>query len=78
VPISKRKVTYEDATIVDAEKRNQAFGQRDHVRVYGEDYYDGLTEAGFIALTENNYVSNNPISRSQIRIGPRRTNLLLY
>jgi SAM-dependent methyltransferase len=52
VPISKGKVTYEDATIVDPDKRNQAFGERDHVRVYGEDYYDRLTEAGFTVHTE--------------------------
>jgi len=49
VPISRRKLTYEDATIIDADKRNDAFGERDHVRVYGEDYYDRLKEAGFIA-----------------------------
>jgi len=52
VPVSKRKVTYEDATIIDPDKRNQAFGERDHVRVYGEDYYDRLTEAGFTAHRE--------------------------
>lgn len=52
VPISKRKVTYEDPTIIDSDKREQAFGQRDHVRVYGEDYYDRLREAGFTVHIE--------------------------
>jgi hypothetical protein len=47
VPISDRRVTYEDATIIDPDKREQVFGQLDHVRVYGEDYYDRLREAGF-------------------------------
>ena len=52
VPTSGEKVTYEDATIVDPDKRNQAFGERDHVRVYGEDYFDRLTDAGFAVHKE--------------------------
>jgi hypothetical protein len=52
VPIRKGKATYEDATIVDPDKREQAFGQRDHVRIYGDDYYDRLREIGFIPHRE--------------------------
>jgi SAM-dependent methyltransferase len=46
VPILAEK-TFEDPTIVDPEARLQAFGQSDHVRIYGLDYTDRLRDAGF-------------------------------
>ena len=42
-----RAVTYEDWAIVDPDERERAFGQFDHVRVYGRDYVDRLSDAGF-------------------------------
>lgn len=49
VPISyQREVTYEDPTITSKEDRRREFGQYDHVRVYGKDYYKRLENAGFI------------------------------
>jgi len=42
-----RERTYEDATIVSPAARERAFGQRDHVRIYGLDYEARLAEAGF-------------------------------
>ncbi|MBF0596771.1 methyltransferase domain-containing protein [Faecalibacter sp. WQ 117] len=49
VPISyQRDVTYEDPTITSKEDRRREFGQYDHVRVYGMDYYKRLENAGFI------------------------------
>lgn len=49
VPISyQREVTYEDPTITSKEDRRREFGQYDHVRVYGLDYYKRLEHAGFI------------------------------
>jgi SAM-dependent methyltransferase len=48
VPISYAiDSTYEDFTIVDSEARLAAFGQRDHVRIYGPDYPQRLGRAGF-------------------------------
>ncbi len=46
VPIL-RKVTYEDPSIKTDEGRLKAFGQRDHVRIYGLDYIERLRSAGF-------------------------------
>ena len=43
----KRKETFEDNCITDKEERTRIFGQYDHVRVYGLDYFDRLREAGF-------------------------------
>src|SRR6185295_8593654 len=46
VPINA-KVTFEDSTIITPSQRECVFGQSDHVRIYGEDYYERLKEAGF-------------------------------
>ena len=49
VPINiSNKKTYEDFTITDPKERNKAFGQYDHVRTYGMDFFDRLKEAGFM------------------------------
>lgn len=41
------KQTYEDFTITDPKERNKAFGQYDHVRVYGMDFFERLKNVGF-------------------------------
>ncbi|NJM24610.1 MAG: methyltransferase domain-containing protein [Bacteroidia bacterium] len=41
-------VTYEDKTITDPKEREKAFGQSDHVRMYGKDYPGRLRDAGFV------------------------------
>ena len=40
--------TYEDFSITSAEERTKHFGQYDHVRVYGKDYFNRLRAVGFI------------------------------
>ena len=48
VPIDfNRDNTFEDVTINDPKKQLELFGQPDHVRVYGKDYFDRLKNAGF-------------------------------
>lgn len=42
-----RETTFEDDSITDAEERARIFGQYDHVRVYGRDYFDKLRSVGF-------------------------------
>jgi SAM-dependent methyltransferase len=42
-----RKTTFEDDSITDRKKRAKIFGQYDHVRVYGLDYFDKLRSVGF-------------------------------
>ncbi len=39
--------TYEDFSITDPKERQKHFGQYDHVRWYGMDYFDRLRKAGF-------------------------------
>jgi SAM-dependent methyltransferase len=42
-----RTTTFEDNTITDKKERAQIFGQYDHVRVYGRDYFLKLRAIGF-------------------------------
>lgn len=39
--------TYEDFSITSKEERKKHFGQYDHVRIYGKDYFDKLRSVGF-------------------------------
>ena len=48
VPLDEnRSVTFEDDSIIDQKERTKIFGQYDHVRVYGSDYYQRLEKVGF-------------------------------
>jgi SAM-dependent methyltransferase len=51
-----RQVTFEDNTITDKKERAKIFGQYDHVRVYGRDYFDKLRNVGF-KVNEIDYTS---------------------
>ena len=43
----ERTTTYEDFSITSPEEKAKHFGQYDHVRVYGKDYFDKLRAVGF-------------------------------
>lgn len=49
VPMSG-EVTQEDLSITDPSERTRRYGQADHVRQYGRDFYDRLKTAGFEVL----------------------------
>jgi predicted SAM-dependent methyltransferase len=42
-----REKTYEDFSITSPEERTKHFGQYDHVRIYGKDYFNRLRKVGF-------------------------------
>ena len=42
-----RQKTFEDNSITNKKERAEIFGQYDHVRVYGRDYFDKLRSVGF-------------------------------
>lgn len=42
-----RENTFEDNAITDKKERAKIFGQYDHVRIYGRDYFDKLRSIGF-------------------------------
>lgn len=51
-----RETTFADDSITDAKERAKIFGQYDHVRVYGRDYFDKLRSIGF-KVEEVDYTS---------------------
>lgn len=48
-----RATTFSDDTIIDQKERAKIFGQYDHVRVYGRDYFDKLRSIGFKVIEED-------------------------
>jgi len=51
--------TYENPSVKTAAEREKVFGQKDHVRIYGQDYPDRLRSAGF-EVQEERYVMEMP------------------
>lgn len=51
-----RKTTFEDNSIVDPKERAKIFGQYDHLRVYGLDFFDKLRSIGF-EVNEEDYTA---------------------
>lgn len=51
-----REKTFQDDSIKDPRERAKIFGQYDHVRVYGRDYFDKLRSVGF-KVEEVDYTS---------------------
>ena len=49
----KREVTFADDSITDQKERAKIFGQYDHVRIYGRDYFDKLRSIGFTVVEED-------------------------
>lgn len=52
----KRATTFEDNSITDRKERAKIFGQYDHVRIYGLDYFEKLRTIGFM-VEEIEYTS---------------------
>ncbi|WP_310595384.1 methyltransferase domain-containing protein [Flavobacterium sp.] len=48
-----RATTFSDDSITDEKERAKIFGQYDHVRVYGRDYFDKLRSIGFTVIEED-------------------------
>lgn len=48
-----REKTFEDHSITDKKERAIIFGQYDHVRIYGRDYFEKLRSVGFEVIEED-------------------------
>jgi SAM-dependent methyltransferase len=68
VPMKNMDKTYEDFSITSKEDREKAFGQWDHVRMYGRDYIDRLKLAGFnvSVIKREDIASTNEINRMNL------------
>ena len=65
---AKRAITFEDNTITDQSERTRIFGQYDHLRVYGMDYFKKLSSIGFDvnALDYTSGISSDDIERYRL------------
>lgn len=80
VPVSYITETIENPAMRTEKQRERAFGQIDHVRIYGTDYPQRLEEAGFsvtdIAPTNRPYLSRYGVNpREHLYIAERRHSL---
>ncbi len=68
---SHRPVTFQDDSITDPKERARVFGQYDHVRVYGMDYFQILADIGFEveAVDLTNEMSETEIDRYRLPKG---------
>ena len=67
----KRDVTFTDDSIIDQRERAAIFGQYDHVRVYGMDYFDKLASVGFKveAVDYTSQLSEEKVNRFRLPKG---------
>jgi len=54
---ASRTTTFEDDSITDPKERARIFGQYDHVRIYGMDFFDKLSAVGF-SVEAADYTAN--------------------
>jgi SAM-dependent methyltransferase len=66
----KRAETFSDDTITDQKERAQIFGQYDHVRIYGRDYFDKLRSIGFTVIEEDYTKKLSPEMVTQYCLAP--------
>ncbi len=67
VPITA-DATVEDPKVTDPQERLRLYGQEDHVRRYGPDYFDRLRGAGFVVerLIAGSVVSKDELRRAHV------------
>jgi SAM-dependent methyltransferase len=63
------ETTYEDPSIVTPEGRERAFGQFDHVRVYGRDLKDRLAAVGYEVTVVDYAARLSVVERQRFQIG---------
>ncbi len=66
-----RKETYEDFSITDPKDREKHFGQYDHVRIYGKDFFNRLQAVGFKvnAVDYTNELTEEEVDRFRLMPG---------
>ena len=78
VPVSKvLTTTYEDPSVIDPHDRENLFGQKDHVRIYGQDYTKKLEKAGF-RVEEFNWTNDVNPALNNPKINLNKDELVYY
>ena len=56
----RRPTTFEDPSVTAPEDRERIFGQHDHLRIYGDNFPELLSEAGFdvIVINEKSFLED--------------------
>ena len=65
-----RATTFSDDSITDEKERAKIFGQYDHVRIYGRDYFDKLRSIGFTVIEEDYTTKISPEFVSRYCLAP--------
>ena len=77
VPLSTRlEQTVEDPMMTDPRERERRFGQFDHVRIYGQDYFDRLNDAGMKVDTIDATDIVAPMTPTVADVNPREKMVL--
>lgn len=79
VPISRILTqTLEDPTVNTPEKREEVFGQFDHVRIYGQDYPSILEKAGFMVKQFNIFHESKRSDLLKFALNPEEELFIAY
>ena len=71
VPISEvLEKTFEDKTVLTEEERLKHFGQKDHIRIYGKDYFKRLTSSGFKVTVYNPFEESSHPMLEKLALDP--------
>ena len=73
-----REKTFEDNTITDKKERAKIFGQYDHVRIYGRDYFEKLRSIGFTVEEVDYTATLNPKEIDRYRLAKGEIIPLVY
>lgn len=75
-PVYDIKKTLENKSVTDPAERERLFGQRDHLRKYGQDYAKRLSKSG-LKVEENNFVHSLDAGTKQ-KYGLAENEILYY
>lgn len=73
-----RATTFSDDSITDQKERAKIFGQYDHVRIYGLDYFDTLRNIGFKVVAEDYTRKISPELVKQFCLAPGEIIPIVY
>jgi SAM-dependent methyltransferase len=68
--------TLEDRSLVDVRQRKKRYGQGDHLRLYGLDYFDRLQLAGFKVERDNPFKNHWTDDLEKYRLDPNEDVIL--
>ena len=78
VPISKTMTeTFEDFSVTEPDEREKVFGQKDHVRIYGQDYVTRLETAGF-RVKPFKWTEDHDIENKENKLNLNKEEVIFY